>query len=107
MGVDFGFLKYFIICVVDSMREGMIIFVRKAVGFGDNFYFNNVLELFYFQYKLQIEQNCIDDILFGKFNLKSIMFQVIDEYVEMCERVVRNVERVVIDEGLYRFVLEF
>ena len=35
------------------------------------------------------------------------MSQATDEYVEMCERAARNVERAVIDEGPYRLAPEF
>ena len=107
MGADPGFSKYFTTCVADSMREGMITSVRKAAGIGDNLYFNNASESLHFQYKLQIEQNRTDDTLSGKPILKSTMSQATDEYVEMCERAARNVERAVIDEGPYRLAPEF
>ena len=107
MGADPGFSKYFTTCVADSMREGMITPIRKAAGLGDNLYFNNASESFHFQYKLQIEQNRTDDTPSGKPNLKSTMSQATDEYVEMCERAARNVERAVIDEGPYRLAPEF
>ena len=81
--------------------------VRKAAGSGDNLYFNNASESLHFQYKLQIEQNCTDGTLSGKPTLKSTMSQATDEYVEMCERAARNVERAVIDEGPYRLAPEF
>ena len=107
MGADPGFSKYFKTCVADSMKEGMITFVRKAAGLGENLYFNNASESLHFQYKVQIEQNRTDGTLSGKPNLKSTMSQATDEYVEMCERAARNVERAVIDEGPYRLAPEF
>ena len=107
MGADPGFSKYFTTCVADSMREGTITSVRKAAGIGGNLYFNNASESLHFQYKLQIEQNRTDGTLSGKPNLKSTMSQATDEYVEMCERAARNVERAVIDEGPYRLAPEF
>ena len=81
------------------MKEGMITSVRKAAGIGDNLYFNNASESLHFQYKLQIKQNRTDDTPSGKPILKSAMSQATDEYVEMCDRAARNVERAVIDEG--------
>lgn len=107
MGVDPGFPRYFTTSVADSMREGTITFIRKVAGIGDNLYFNNASESLHFQYKLQIEQNCTDGTLSGKPNLKSTMSQATDEYVEMCKRAARNVERAVIDEGPYRLPPEF
>jgi len=35
------------------------------------------------------------------------MSQATDEYVEMCEKAARNVERAVMDEGPYRLAPEF
>ena len=106
-GTEPEFSKYFISCVADSMREGMITSIRKAAGMGEDLYFNNASESLHFQYKLQIEQNRTDDTLSGKPILKSTMSQASDEYVEMCERTARNVERAVIDEGPYRLAPEF
>ena len=107
MGADPGFSKYFKTCVADSMKEGMITFVRKASGLGENLYFNKASEPLHFQYKVQIEHNRTDLTLSGKPNLKSTMSQATDEYVEMCERAARNVERDVIDEGPYRLAQSF
>ena len=42
------------------MKEGMITFVRKAAGLGENLYFNKASESLHFQYKVQIEQNRTD-----------------------------------------------
>ena len=107
MGADSGFSKYFTTCVADSMREGMITSIRKTAGIGDNLYFDNATESLHFQYKLQIEQNRTEGTLSGKSILKSTMSQATDEYVEMCERAARDVERAVIDEGPYRLAPAF
>lgn len=78
--------KYFTSCVANKMREGMISSIRKAAGMGGDLYFNNASESLDFHYKLQIDQNCINDTLSGKPILKSTMSQASNEYVEMCEQ---------------------
>lgn len=41
------FYKYFVVYVVEDMKKKMIFFVRKCVGLGEVFFYNNVVEFKY------------------------------------------------------------
>lgn len=44
---ELEFYKYFMINILEDMKKKMILFVRKCVGFGELFFYNNGVEFKY------------------------------------------------------------
>lgn len=103
---DDKFFDYFQCNIANDMKEKMILTIRRQVGLGDNFFYNNANESMNRRIKQRIEQIKKNNEKCGRANLECTLTEIVDIYKSYVNEVRRNIRRAVLDLGPYTLVEE-
>jgi hypothetical protein len=93
---------YFNANIAITMKDRMLLSVRRNAGLGDNFYYNNASESMNDRIKKRIRQNKRDAEPSGKTDTVCSLSEIVDVYKEIVNECRRNIHRAVIDLGPYK-----
>ena len=101
------FSNYFSLFVSKDMRLGMLPPIRRDIGLGNEFFYNNASECTHFKFKCKVrEHNAQVQPGYGN-NLKCSWGEAIDVYQKLVTEISQNVQLSVIDKGPYTLAPEF
>lgn len=103
-GLDKGndFLHYFKVNISNDMKMGMLPPVRKAIGLGDGFFYNNAIECAHFKYKNKLREFTALTSTGNKTSIKVSWLDALKIYKSMVDDVRENIRLAVVGKGPYR-----
>jgi len=96
------FFAYFNRNIAVSMKEKMLIEIRRKAGLGDNFFYNNASESMNDRIKKRIRQTKQDSNPSGHTDVNCTLSEMVKVYKEVVDECRRNIQRAIIDLGPYR-----
>ena len=101
------FSNYFLQFVSKDMKLGMLPPVRRDIGVGNDFFYNNASECIHFKFKCKVrEHNAQVQPGYGN-NLKCSWVEAIDIYQNLVTQISQNVQLSVVDKGPYELAPRF